>query len=314
MRIVITDGFTLNPGDLDWRSFNNFGEVVYYDRTSEDEILTRVSEADIIVTNKTPISVATIQQCKNLKLIAVTATGYNVVDVAAAKERNVVVCNVPEYGTYSVAQHAIALILELSNRVGPNSQSVKKGEWGNSIDWCYSKFPLVELYNKVLGIVGMGKIGRRTATVAQALGMKIIYHRGKAINVEAREVTLENLFRESDIVSLHCPLRPDNEKFVNAELLSLMKPSAFFVNTSRGQLIDESALAEVLTKNRIAGAALDVLSKEPPPKDHPLTNLDNCIITPHTAWLSKEARERILQTTFDNIKNALAGQPQNVVG
>jgi glycerate dehydrogenase len=314
MQIVITDGFTLNPGDLDWKPFNELGEVVYNDRTSVDQVLSRVRDADVIVTNKTPISAAVIQQCKNLKIIAVTATGYNVIDVDAARKQNVIVCNVPEYGTFSVAQHAIALILELSNRVGVNNESVKEGDWANSIDWCYSKSPLMELHNKVLGIVGMGRIGRQTATIASALGMRIIYYRGKPYSVDAREVTLENLFRESDIISLHCPLRHDNEKFVNAELLSLMKPTAFLINTSRGQLIDESALAEVLKKNQIAGAAVDVLSKEPPPHHHPLINLSNGIITPHTAWLSIEARRRILQATFQNIKNALAGEPQNVVG
>jgi glycerate dehydrogenase len=313
MKIVITDGFTLNPGDLSWDAFNQLGKVVYYDRTSSEEILSHVREADVIVTNKTPISAETIQQCQNLSAIAVTATGYNVIDVTAARKQNIVVCNVPEYGTFSVAQHAIALILELSNRVGVNNHSVQHGDWPDAVDWCYSKLPLIELKDKTLGIVGMGKIGRQTARIANALGMKIVYHRGDASSVEAREVMLDQLFRESDIVSLHCPLRPDNEKFVNARLLSSMKRSAFLVNTSRGQLIDEAALSVALKQNIIAGAALDVLSKEPPPADHPLIGLPNCILTPHTAWLSREARSRILQTTFENIKSALAGHPQNVV-
>jgi glycerate dehydrogenase len=314
MKIVITDGVTLNPGDLSWNSFHELGQVVYYDRTSSDEILSRVFDADVVVTNKTPMSAETIEQCKNLSIIAVTATGYNVIDVAAAKKQNIKVCNVPEYGTFSVAQHTISLILELSNRVGLNNQSVQNGEWSSSIDWSYSKMPLVELNDKILGIVGMGRIGKQTAKIASALGMKITFHRGDSSGLEAREVSLETLFSESDCVSLHCPLRHDNEKFVNAVLLSKMKHAAFLVNTSRGQLIDEPALARVLKENKIAGAALDVLSTEPPEANHPLIGLPNCIITPHTAWLSKEARSRILQTTFENIKNALAGHPQNSVG
>lgn len=314
MKIVITDGFTLNPGDLSWNSFDDLGKVVYYDRTSNNDTLSRVHDADVIITNKTPLSGEIIRQCKKLSVIAVTATGYNVIDVAAAKSQNILVCNVPEYGTFSVAQHAIALILELSNRVGVNHQTVQNGDWSASVDWSYSKLPIIELKDKVLGIVGMGRIGKQTAKIASALGMKIIHHRGDPREVGSREVTLENLFRESDFVSLHCPLRSDNEKFVNMALVSLMKSTAFLINTSRGQLIDEPALAMALKGNRIAGAALDVLSKEPPPANHPLTGLSNCIVTPHTAWLSREARSRILQTTLENVKNALTGRPQNVVG
>lgn len=314
MKIVITDGFTLNPGDLSWQPLEALGEVDYYDRTPSDKILSRVQFANVIVTNKTPINAETIDECKNLSVIAVTATGYNVVDVVAAKKRNILVCNVPEYGTHSVAQHAIALMLELSNRVGTNSQSVQQGEWSSAIDWSYSRGPIVELKDKTFGIVGMGRIGNQTAKIASALGMKIIFHRGRANGVDAEQVSLETLFRNSDVVSLHCPLRADNEKFVNAALLSLMKPSAFLINSSRGQLIDEAVLATVLKNNKIAGAALDVLSKEPPSNDYPLIGLSNCIITPHTAWLSKEARARILTTTVENIRHALDGQPQNSVG
>ncbi|HEY0655973.1 MAG TPA: D-2-hydroxyacid dehydrogenase [Chryseosolibacter sp.] len=314
MKIVITDGFTLNPGDLSWKPFYSLGDVDYHDRTSPAETVIMVRDADVIVTNKTPITADVIQECKNLKLIAVTATGYNVIDVDAAKKHRVLVCNVPEYGTFSVAQHAISLIVELSNRVGTNSQSVRGGDWSSSTDWCYSRSPIIELKDKTLGIVGLGRIGNQTARVASALGMKIAYQRGKPDGVEAREVTLDELFRESDFVSLHCPLRADNEKFVNSGLLSLMKSTAFLINTSRGQLIDEVALAGALQKNQIAGAALDVLSKEPPPSDHPLLLLANCIITPHTAWLSREARARILQTTYENIRMAMAGQAQNLVG
>jgi glycerate dehydrogenase len=313
MKIVITDGFTLNPGDLSWKNFETLGEVHYYDRTNSDEILDRVKDVDVIITNKTPISAETIQNCKTLKAIAVTATGYNVVDVAAAKAKGILVCNVPEYGTHSVAQHAIALVLELSNRVGINNESVQHGEWSSSVDWSYSKSPIIELKDKVLGIVGMGRIGNQTANIAAALGMQIIYHRGNPSHDNARKVSIRELFSQSDFISLHCPLRPDNEKFVNQEMLSCMKSTAFLINTSRGQLIDEEALAKALSEKSIAGAALDVLSKEPPPENHRLIGLKNCIITPHTAWLSREARSRILATSFENMKKAIAGSPQNVV-
>lgn len=313
MKIVITDGFTLNPGDLSWDKFESIGEVEYYDRSQANEILQRVKDADVIVTNKTPLFAEIIQQCARLKVIAVTATGYNIVDVAAAKAKKIIVCNVPEYGTHSVAQHAIALLLELANRVNVNNQSVHEGGWSSSVDWSYSKLPIIELKDKVLGIVGLGRIGNQTAKIAEALGMKLIFFRGNPKGVDAKEVSLEELFKQSDFISLHCPLRPDNEKFVNHELLSHMKVTAFLINTSRGQLIDEEALGAALKKGSIAGAALDVLSKEPPPKDHPLIGLDNCIITPHTAWLSKEARTRILDTSFENVQRALKGEPQNVV-
>jgi glycerate dehydrogenase len=312
MKIVITDGYTLNPGDLSWDQFHSLGTVQYYDRTDRSELVQRVKDADVIVTNKTPLNSETINACSHLKLIVVTATGYNIVDVSAAKSRNVIVSNVPEYGTHSVAQHAIALMLELSNCVGKNSASVHHGEWSASNDWCYTKSPLIELKDKTLGIVGMGRIGNQTASVAQALGMNIVFHRGKTQINNARQLEMHDLFRESDFISLHCPLRPDNEKFVSDSLLGIMKRTAYLINTSRGQLIDEHALANTLKKGRIGGAALDVLSVEPP-AENPLIGLPNCIITPHTAWLSREARSRILQTSFENIRLAFAGTPQNVV-
>jgi glycerate dehydrogenase len=314
MQIVITDGHTLNPGDLSWQPFHGLGEVKYYDRSSPDEVPSRCHQAVAIVTNKTPITKETIESAKDLKVIAVTATGYNIIDMAAAEKRGVLVCNVPEYGTYSVAQHTIALLLELSNHVGIHAQSVQKGSWNNAIDWCYSKTPIIELKDKILGIVGLGKIGLQTARIAHALGMNIIYYRGNSAELPARSVSLKEVFSESDFISLHCPLKPDNNSFVNQELLSLMKPSAFLINTSRGQLINEKDLAYALRNKLLAGAALDVLSKEPPPSNHPLLNLQNCIITPHNAWLSFEARQRILNTSYENVKAALSGKPQNVVG
>ena len=313
MNIVITDGYTLNPGDLSWKEIESLGEVSYFDRSSPADISTRCRNAEIIITNKTPINRDIIFNSSKLKMIAVTATGYNIIDIAAAKERNVVVCNVPEYGTWSVAQHAFALLLELSNHVGKHSQSVQHGNWVKAIDWCYSLTPIIELKDKILGVVGLGKIGNQVSRIAQAFGMKIQYFRGRPENLNATSVPLERLFETSDFISLHCPLRADNEKFVDKALLSRMKPSAFLINTSRGQLINEADLAEALNNKILAGAALDVLSKEPPLQTNPLLYAKNIIITPHNAWITSEARQRILVMTVKNILGFLKGEPINVV-
>lgn len=315
MQIVITDGFTLNPGDLSWDAIHKLGTVKYYDRTPPELVKERCREASVIITNKTPVSSETIRVCPELRLIAVTATGYNIVDVKAAKEAGVVVCNVPEYGTYSVAQHAFALLLALSNKVGENAASVNRGDWSKSADWSYSIGPIVELLDKTMGIVGFGKIGQQTGRLARAFGMKVIYFNPAEKGVDwAEAVSLEELFRLSDFVSLHCPLTLQNNQFINKKLLNTMNASAFLINTSRGQLINEVDLAEALKGGKLAGAALDVLSAEPPPADHPLIGLKNCLITPHNAWLSFEARKRILETTLENIRCAIDGKPVNVVG
>ncbi len=312
MQIVVTDGYTLNPGDLSWDAFKEFGELVYYDRTPPDLVAERCNNAEIIITNKTPVNAVTLQSCQKVKLIAVTATGYNNVDIKAAKEKNIPVCNVPVYGTDSVAQHTIALLLELTNHVGRHAQSVADGEWSHNADWCYSKAPLIELSGKKLGIVGYGRIGKRVAAIAKALGMKIIFNnKGKTSLPE--EADLDELFKQSDFISLHCQLTEENKGFIIKKLLMLMKPTAFLINTSRGQLINEKDLAESLQQNIIAGAALDVLSIEPPPADHPLIGLKNCLITPHNAWISFEARKRLMDTTLENVKAFLAGKLQNVV-
>jgi glycerate dehydrogenase len=313
VRIVITDGYTLNPGDLNWNALDELGEVIYFDRTSANEVLDRCRKATVIITNKTTISSAVIEAATDLKLIAVTATGYNIIDMAAAKERAIPVCNVPAYGTYSVAQHAFALLLELSNHAGANGVSVQAGDWYRSPDWCYTKQPVMELKDKTIGIIGLGKIGTQMARVAIAFGMKIIYYRGKQGLEGSREVKLHELFMEADFISVHCPLTAVNNAFINKELLELMKPTAFLINTSRGQLIGEKELADALQQHKLAGAALDVLSVEPPLPGHPLIGLPNCIITPHNAWISFEARSILLQTTLENVKAALKGQPQNVV-
>lgn len=311
--IVITDGHTLEPEESGWSELAALGQVRYYPRTSPAESPERCAEATIIVTNKTPISAATIAACPNLKIIAVTATGYNIIDVAAAARAKVIVCNVPGYGTDSVAQHTIALLLELTNHVGLNSASVAAGEWEASPDFGYSKKRIVELKDKVLGVVGYGRIGQKVGEIAQAIGMKVLFYSPSLKKQNPSAPSLEKIFSNSDVVSLHCPLTNDNREFVNAELIALMKPTALLINTARGQLINEQDLAGALRKGAIAGAGLDVLSIEPPPLNHPLLRIPSCIVTPHNAWLSNEARQRIMQMTVENIKAALAGAPVNVV-
>lgn len=312
-QIIITDGYTLNPGDLSWKQFNSFGNVKVFDRTSESEVAERCKDATVLIVNKTPINTKTIANARSLKVIAVTATGYNIVDIESVAERNIVVCNVPGYGTDSVAQHAFALLLELTNHVGENARSVADGEWSTCPDFCYTKSPIVELSGKTLGIVGLGKIGRKMAEIGKAFGMKVIYHSASSPAEPGVNVSLEELFKISDAISIHSPLRKDNQEFVNYNLLSLMKPSAYLINTARGQLINEKDLARALSEGKLKGAALDVLSKEPPSKDNPLLYAPNCIITPHNAWLSFEARQRIMNTTFENVRLALEGKPQNKV-
>jgi len=313
MKIVITDGYTLNPGDLSWKAFDQLGEVIYFDRSSPEETLSRCREANVIITNKTPITGEIITSATQLRVIAVTATGYNVVDVAAAKKKNVPVCNVPVYGTDSVAQHTFALLLELTNQVGKHTESVRAGDWAKSPDWCYSKTPLVELRDKTIGIIGYGRIGHQVANLARAFGMKVIFYDKSELPDADQVGSLEELFTRSDVISVHCPLTKENTGFIDKKLLSTAKPGAFLINTSRGQLINETDLASALQKGVIAGAALDVLSTEPPSANHPLTGLSNCIITPHMAWLSKEARTRIMETTFENVRLALAGKPRYVI-
>jgi glycerate dehydrogenase len=313
MEIVITDGFTLSAGEASWKAFSEFGKVKYYDRTAAVEAVARCYGANIIIANKTPITADIIEAASDLQLIAVTATGYNNIDVVAATKRNIKVCNVPAYSTYSVAQHVFSLLLHLTNHVSINAASVHRGEWQKAKDWCYSLQPIMELKDKVLGIVGFGKIGKQVAIIAQAFGMKVIYYGGREMLDNTQPVSLHELFIQSDVVSLHCPLTNDNKGFVNKELLGLMKSSAFLINTARGLLINEKDLSLALHQGRLAAAALDVLSNEPPEKNNPLTGMDNCIITPHTAWISEEARKRSMQVTLENIKAFLKGTPQNVV-
>lgn len=313
-KIVVTDGYTLNPGDLSWKQIEALGELTVYDRTKPDELIERCKDAAIVLTNKVPFNAAAIDQLSNLKLIGVTATGYNIIDVQAAAKKGIVVSNVPAYGTDSVAQHSFALLLELTNQVGKHAASVAAGEWVKSPDFSYQLSPLTELAGKTMGIVGWGNIGQQTARIAQAFGMKVLYHTpSKKENAFAPWASLPELFAKSDFISLHCPLKPENTGFVNNELIGVMKPSACIINTSRGPLINEQHLADALNSNRIAGAALDVLSTEPPAAENPLLTAKNCIITPHIAWISKEARQRVMDTTIENVAAFVKGAPINKV-
>lgn len=314
MRIVITDAYPLNPGDLDWEMISTLGELTVYDRTPAELITERSKEADIILTNKVSFTRNILIELPQLKLINVLATGYDIIDIIAAKEKGITVCNVPAYGTASVAQHAFALLLELTNHAGKHAASTAAGKWQHSKDWCYTESPIMELSAKTFGIVGFGNIGQQTARIADAFGMNVIYCSAhKKETAIGQYADAETLFTESDVVSLHCPLRKDTFQFVNQHLLQLMKSAAFLINTSRGQLIQEQDLADALNNNGIAGAALDVLSAEPPHPDNPLLTAKNCIITPHNAWMSKEARQRILNATATNIQAFLNGAPVNVV-
>ncbi len=314
MKIVVTDGYALNPGDLSWDPIQQYGELIVYERTPHDLIGERCKDADIVLSNKTPLNREIIERLSQLKLISVLATGYNVIDIEAARSRGVIVCNVPAYGTASVAQHAFALILLLTNHAALHVDSVKNGEWQRSPDWGYAKRSLAELAGKTLGIVGMGNIGQQTARIAIAFGMKVIYYSRHYKQTSLGEYTdIQTVFSNSDFISLHCPLTPDNKEFVNKKMIQRMKPTAYLINTARGQLINENDLTEALNSNIIAGAALDVLSQEPPKDENPLLKAKNCVITPHNAWMTKEARQRIIDVTSYNIKSFLMEKPDNVV-
>lgn len=315
MNIVVLDGFTLNPGDLSWGELQSVGPCTKYDRTLPAELECRIRDADILLTNKTELTADHIRNLRRLKYIGVLATGTNVVDIVAARARGITVTNVPSYGTKSVAQMTIALLLELAHHAGHHAQTVREGRWTRSRDWCYWDFPLIELEGLTLGIVGFGRIGRAVGELGAAFGMKV-FAAGTTAGAAppfVQFVELDTLFRESDVVSLHCPLTPQTARLVNARRLSLMKSTAFLINTSRGPVVEESALADALNSGRIAGAAVDVLSAEPPPVDNPLLAARNCIITPHLAWATRAARSRLMKIAVENVRSFLQGKPQNVV-
>ena len=316
MKIVVLDGHTLNPGDLSWEGLEALGETTVYDRTPEDQVVARAQDAQVVLVNKVSLSRETLDQLPDLRFIGVLATGYNIVDVEAAAGRNIPVCNVPTYGTQSVAQMAFAHILNLTQHVAHHADTVKAGRWAESDDWCYWDYPLIELMDLTLGVVGYGRIGRQSAAIGKALGMRVIAHDAyveDSGDADIAMVGLETLLRESDVVTLHCPLTPETEKLMNAERLALMKPTAFLVNTSRGPLVDEPALAQALNEGCIAGAGLDVLGVEPALPDNPLLTAKNCYITPHIAWATASARRRLMGTAVENVRAFTQGRLQNVV-
>ena len=319
-RIVVLDGYTLNPGDLSWAGLEEFGELTVHDRTPLEAILERTAGCRYVLTNKVPLSAETLAQLPDLACIGVLATGYNIVDVAAASARGIVVTNVPTYGTDSVAQHATALLLELARQPALHAAAVREGAWTMSVDWCFALAPITELSGKTLGIVGIGRIGRAFARIGAAMGMTILAHdeyppaAAALAGLEVEFTELDELFRRADVVSLHCPLTATTERLVNAERLALMKPAALLLNTSRGPLVDNRALADALLAGTIAGAGLDVLDEEPPPPDNPLLTAPNCLITPHIAWYAQASRQRLMDIAVDNLRAFVAGTPINTVG
>ena len=319
-RIVVLDGYTLNPGDLDWSPFAAMGALEVHDRTPGGDVVGRAAGAAYVLVNKTPLSAATLGSLSGLRYIGVLATGYNIIDLAAAKSHGVTVTNIPTYGTDTVAQHAAAMMLEHARGLIAHDGAVRNGEWTHSPDWCFVRKPVFEVTGRTLGFVGLGRIGLAFARIAAAMGMRLVAHdpyfpgpdRLGGLDIES--VSLDALFERSDVVSLHCPLTADNHHLVNAERLRRMKPTALIINTSRGPLIDNQALATALREGVVGGAALDVLDVEPPPADNPLIGAPNCVITPHIAWYALEARRRLMQVAADNLAAFQRGAPVNVVG
>lgn len=317
MNLVVLDGYTLNPGDLSWENLKKQGELTVYDRTSVSEIVERAKDADVLFTNKVPLRADTLEQLPKLRYIGVLATGYNIIDVEVARQRGIAVTNVPGYGTNSVVQLTFALLLALCQRVQRHSDSVSKGKWSQSPDFCFWEYPLLELSGKTMGIIGFGDIGQQVADVASAFGMKVLGYSRTQTDQSHRPnfswAGLDALLQQADVVSIHCPLTPQTNGLIHAGTLAKMKPSAFLLNTARGPIIVEEDLAEALKQGQLAGAGLDVLSTEPPPADHPLFGIENCLITPHIAWATREARSRMMVSVVANLTAYLQGQPVNVV-
>lgn len=319
MKIVVLDGYTENPGDLSWEALGALGELTVYDRTSltdQQEVIDRIGDAEVVITNKTPISKAVFDACPGMKYIAVLATGYNVVDYVYAREKGIAVSNVPAYGTASVSQFSIALLLEICHHIGHHAQTVKEGRWQNCQDWCYWDYPLIELEGKTMGIIGFGRIGQAEGRVAKALGMKVLAYdlypndSGRAIG---EYVDLDTLFAQADVVSLHCNLTPENTGLINKQTIAKMKDGVILINNARGQLINEQDVADALNSGKIAAAGLDVVYSEPIKADNPLLKAQNCLITPHISWAPMESRQRIMDCTVENVKGYLQGQLRNVV-
>lgn len=317
MNLVVLDGYTLNPGDLSWDGLKRFGDLAIFDRTATTDIYNRCKDAEIVFTNKTPLREEVLSQLTKLKYIGVLATGYNVVDVDFARSKGIMVSNAPAYGTPSVVQLTFSLLFELCLHIQRHSDSVFNGDWEASADFCYWNYPLIELHSKTLGIIGFGSIGQNVADVASALGMNVIAFSRTQTDQSHRKnfkwVSLNELFQTSDVISIHCPLFPETQGLINKNTLKLMKKSAFLLNTSRGPIINEEDLADALNKDLIAGAGLDVLSVEPPNSKNPLLKAKNCLITPHIAWATKEARKRLIQIVEKNLSSYLSGNPINIV-
>ncbi|MDR7869520.1 MAG: D-2-hydroxyacid dehydrogenase [Tissierellaceae bacterium] len=322
MKIVVLDGFILNPGDLTWKGFEELGQTVVYDRTSYDPndidlIIERSKDADAILINKTPITREILNSLPNLKYIGVLATGYNVVDIEAAKEKGIVVTNIPTYGTEAVTQMVFALLFELTNHVAEHNKAVKEGQWSEKPDWCFWNKPLMEISGKTIGIIGYGRIGQRVGQVAQAFGMKVLANanrpRRELENENLKYVELEELYKECDIISLHCPLTETTKGMINKDSINMMKDGVIIINTGRGPLIIEEDLAEALSSGKVKGAGLDVVNVEPIQLDNPLLKQDNCIITPHIAWAPRETRSRLMDIAVDNLKGFINSKPINIV-
>ena len=317
MKIVVLDGYTVNPGDLSWDHLRELGDLVVYDRTPGDKTVERIGDAEIVITNKTVIDRNVFEACQKIQYVGVLATGYNVVDIEAAKEKKIPVVNVPAYSTASVGQLAIALLLEICHHVGEHSQSVKSGEWTKSVDFCYWKSPLIELEGKTMGVIGFGNIGQKTACIAQALGMKILVNSRREIKeLESdtlRYVGLDELFAKADVISLHCPLAENTKGIINRDSIARMKDGVIIINTSRGPLVVEEDLAAALNSGKVYAAGVDVVSCEPIQAENPLLRAKNCIITPHIAWAPIEARSRLLDCAVNNLRSFLAKTPVNVV-
>ncbi len=322
MKAVVLDGYTLNPGDLSWQALEELCDLTVYERTAttateETLIIERIGDADVVYTNKTPLTAKILATVPKVKFIGVLATGYNVVDTEAAKERGIIVTNIPAYGTAAVSQMAIALLLEMCHHVGAHSDSVLSGEWQSNPDWCYWKYPLVELAGKTMGIIGFGRIGQMTGKIAQALGMKVLAfdsYRDQSLESESLQYAdLETLFFQSDVISLHCPLFESTQGIINKDSIAKMKDGVMIINNSRGPLVVEEDLAEALNCGKVGAAALDVVSSEPIRSDNPLLKAKNCLITPHISWAPKEARQRLLDFAVDNLRQFIAGNPVNVV-
>ena len=311
MKIVVLDGYTLNPGDLSWDALKAFGSLTVYDRTAPEDTISRIGDADIVYTNKTQVTRQVLSACPSIRFIGVLATGYNVVDVAAATEKGIPVCNIPTYGTAAVAQFTFALLLEACHHVTRHSDAVKAGRWASCPDFCFWDYPLIELEGKTMGIIGYGRIGRAVAAIARALGMRVVAYDAYAGDSEC--VPLDTLLSSSDVISLHCPLTNENKGLICAKTIAQMKDGVILLNTSRGPLVNEDDLAAALQGGKVAFAAVDVVSTEPIRPDNPLLKADNCIITPHIAWAPKESRGRLMDIAVDNLRAFLAGSVQNAV-